>query len=61
MLGDNVFRRLYWVILNSKFHSLLVLILIQKDNTDNKIFETNFIQKRESKDGNLSFFAEFSG
>ena len=31
---------------NSKFNSFLVLILIQKNNADNKLLEKNFIQKK---------------
>ena len=37
------------VSLNSKFRSFLVRILIQKDNTDNKVFETNFIQRNKKE------------
>ena len=40
------------MFLNSKLRSFLFRILIQKDNTDDNVFETNFIQnKQESKDG----------
>ena len=35
------------VILNSKFCGFLVRILIQKDNTCDKVLETNFIQKKQ--------------
>ena len=46
------FRRLLHVILNNKFRSFQVRRLIQKDNTDNKVLERNFIQKKqERKDG----------
>ena len=45
--GYNVFRGF-----NVKFSSFLVWILIQKDDTDNKVLEKNFIQKKqERKDG----------
>ena len=35
--------------LNSKFRSFLVRILIQEDNKDDKIFETNFIRKKQER------------
>ena len=37
------------MILNGKFRSFLIRILIQKDNTDNKIFKMNFIQKKQER------------
>ena len=40
----------WYVILNGKFRSFLVRILIQKDNTDNKVLKRNFIQKKQEKD-----------
>ena len=40
------------VILYSKFSSFLVRILIQIDNTNNKVLETKFIQRnKKKKDG----------
>ena len=44
------------VILNGKFCSFLIRILIQKDNTDNKDFKNEFIHKKQRgrKYGNLS-------
>ena len=42
-----VFGDVLWVILNSKFFTFLVRILIQKDNTDNKVLEINFIQRNK--------------
>ena len=37
------------VSLNSKVCSFPVQTLIQKDNTDNKVLETNFIQRNKKK------------
>ena len=34
------------VNLNSKFHSFLVRILIQKNNSDNKVFKREFYTKK---------------
>ena len=34
-----------------KFRNFLVRILIQKDNTYNKVLKTNFIQKKQEKRG----------
>ena len=39
------------VSLNSKFHSFLVQILIQKDNTDNKVFKKEFYTKEKRRKG----------
>ena len=36
---------------NSKFHSFLVQILIQKDNTDYKVFQEEFYTKERRKKG----------
>ena len=44
-------KGLLCIILNGKFCSLLVRILIQKDNTDNKVLESNFIQKKQDRKG----------
>ena len=39
------------VILNGKFCGILVQILIQKDNTDNKVFKKEFYTKETRKKG----------
>ena len=39
------------VSFNDKFHSFLVWILIQKDNTDNKVFKKEFYTKEIRKKG----------
>ena len=39
------------VILNGKFRSFLVRILIEKDNTDNKVFKKEFHTKKTRKKG----------
>ena len=38
------------VNLNSKFRSFLVRILVQEDNTENKVLKMNFIQKKQERD-----------
>ena len=45
------FRELSCVILNGKFRRFLVPILIQKDSTDNKVFEKEFYTKETRKKG----------
>ena len=51
--------------LNSKFRSFLVRILSRKDNTDNKVFKRNFIQRikkeRDRKDKVLQIIVQFAG
>ena len=51
ILLGNVFRGLQCVSSNSKFCSFLVWILIQKDNTDNKVFKKEFYTKETRKNG----------
>ena len=50
---------------NSKFHSFQVWILIWKDNTDNKVFKGNFIQRnkkeRDRKDNVLQILSTICG
>ena len=41
-IGEIFLGRLHWVISNSKFRSFQVQIMIQKDNTDDKVLEKNF-------------------
>ena len=38
-----------YVILKDKFHSFLVRILIQKDDTNNKVFKKEFYTKETRK------------
>ena len=47
---DGIFRRLQWVILNSKYRSFLVQILIQIGSTDDKVYEKK-LYKEERKNG----------
>ena len=54
------------VISNSKFRRFLVRILIQKDNTDNKIFKREFYTKETRKKGKekikcCKFLVQFAG
>ena len=52
------------VNLNNKSPSFLVWILVRKDNTDNKVFKRNFIQRnkkeRDRKDKVLQIFVQFA-